>query len=81
MKTLIRTLAVMLAWVVPALAAGTSDADGNGFFLYLFLGFVATIVVFQCTPGLVLFATLVKEMLSPVQKKTAGTITETHKET
>jgi hypothetical protein len=81
MKTFIQTLAVILAWVVPALAASSSNAEGNGFFLYLFLGFVATIIVFQCTPGLVLFATMVKELFTPAPKKTAGTITETPKET
>jgi hypothetical protein len=53
----------------------------NGFFLYLFLGFVAMVIVFQCTPGLVLFASMVKELFTPTPKKAAGTTTETPKGT
>ena len=62
MKTLIRTTSLILAWVVPALAASGGEADGNGLLLYLFIGIVATIVVFQLTPAMILFATMMKEL-------------------
>ena len=75
MKTIIRTSALLLAWVLPAVAAGGSDAEGSGLLLYLFLGFVALIVVFQFTPGLVLFATMVKELFSRAPKKSTDAVT------
>jgi hypothetical protein len=75
MGTLIRTLIAILAWVVPALAASSNEAEGSGLLLILFLGFGALIIVFQFVPGLVLFVTMVKELFTPAEKKapvTAG---------
>jgi len=73
MKTLLRTLTATLAWVVPALAANGSEAEGSGLLIILFLGFGALIVVFQLVPGLVLFVTMVKELFTPAPKKAAAT--------
>jgi len=73
MKTLLRTLTATLAWVVPALAANGSETEGSGLLIILFLGFGALIVVFQLVPGLVLFATMVKELFTPAPKKAAAT--------
>ncbi len=76
MRTLIRTLIITLAWVVPALAATSTEPEGNGLLLILFIGFGALIIVFQCVPGLVLFATMVKELFTPAPKKAVAAVTE-----
>lgn len=76
MKTLIRTTSLILAWVVPALAANGSAVNGNGLLMYLFIGIVATIVVFQLTPAMILFATMVKELFTPATKRTTAAINE-----
>lgn len=80
MRTLIRTLTITLAWVVPALAATGGEAEGSGLLLILFLGFGALIIVFQFVPGLVLFGTMVKELFTPATKKAAA-VAEEPKET
>lgn len=80
MKTLLRTVTVMLAWVAPALAAAGGETEGNGFLLYLFLGFGALIIVFQFTPGLLLFVTIVKELFARAPKKAVATGTDEPKE-
>jgi hypothetical protein len=80
MRTLIRTLTITLAWVVPALGATSSEAEGSGLLLILFLGFGALIVVFQFVPGLVLFATMVKELFTPAPKKAAAVIADKSEE-
>ncbi len=46
-----------------AFAAGGGETEG-GFLIYLFLGFGALIVAFQLVPGLILFATMMKEFFS-----------------
>ncbi len=74
MRTLIRTLTITLGWVVPALAATSGETEGSGLLLILFLGFGALIIVFQFVPGLVLFATMVKELFTPATRKTAAVL-------
>ena len=68
MRTFINALTVMLASVVPALAGG-SESEAGGFLIYLFLGFGALIIVFQFTPGLVLFLTIVRELFTRAPRK------------
>jgi hypothetical protein len=69
MKTLIRTLLIVLATVAPAFAAGGTEGKGTSFLLVLFLGFAALIIVFQFIPGLVLFASMLKGLFTSAPKK------------
>ena len=76
MRTLIRTLILILASVAPAFAANGSEAKGSTFLLVLFLGFAALIIVFQFIPGLVLFATMLKGLFTKAPKKATETLSE-----
>lgn len=60
MKTIIKNTVMMLSLSSPALAAGGTEAAGNGFLVILFLGFGALIIVFQLIPGLMLFGSMIK---------------------
>jgi hypothetical protein len=73
MRTLIKSILVTLAWVVPALAAEGGAAKGSSLLLILFLGFAALIVVFQFIPGLVLFFSMLKGIFTAAPKKAAVT--------
>lgn len=64
----------------PAMAATGGDSEAGGFFLYLFLGFFALIIVFQFTPGLVLFFSIVKELFSRAPKKAVAEGRPEHKD-
>lgn len=73
MRTFMGAVTAMLAWVVPALAATGGETEANGFLLYLFLGFGALIIVFQFTPGLLLFVTILRELFTRAPKKAPAT--------
>ena len=73
MRTLIRSILVTLAWVVPALAAEGGAANGSSLLLILFLGFAALIIVFQFIPGLVLLFSMLKGIFTSTPKKAAVT--------
>ena len=65
MKTRITTLLATLATATAALAAPgalTPPAEGLGLLTWLFLGFAALIVVFQCVPAAVLFAAMLRSV-------------------
>lgn len=76
MRTLLRALILILASVAPALAANGSEVKGSMFLLVLFLGFAALIIVFQFIPGMVLFATMLKGLITPAPKKNAEALSE-----
>lgn len=65
MKTRITTLLTTLATATAALAAPAAvgpHAEGMGLLTWLFLGFGALVVVFQCVPAAVLFATMLRSV-------------------
>lgn len=70
MKTAITTLLTTLAATAATAAAGT-PAEGLGLLTWLFLGFGALIVVFQCVPALVLFAAMVRSLFGGVAPEKA----------
>jgi hypothetical protein len=69
MRTLMRTVILILASVATPLAADGSVVKGSSILIILFLGFAALIIVFQFIPGLVLFTTLLKSLFTRVPKK------------
>ncbi len=69
MGTMLRTLAVTLAMVTPALAVNGNEVKGSPILLILFLGFGALIVVFQFIPGMVLFFSMLKGLFTAAPKK------------
>ena len=70
MGTMLRTLAVTLAMVIPALAAKGNEVKGSSILLILFLGFGALIVVFQFIPGMMLFFSMLKGLFTATPKRT-----------
>ncbi len=68
MKTIIKSLFAVLLAVVPALASGGKDGGEVSFFVVAFFAFGALILVFQLVPGLVLFATMIKELFTRAPK-------------
>ena len=57
-----KALATILGIIAPATAFAASGAseEGNGIFVWIFLGFFAVIVVGQLVPAVMLFTGLVK---------------------
>ena len=74
MRTLMTTILVTLAYVTPALASNVSGAKFSSLLIILFLGFAALIIVFQFIPGLVLFASMLKGLLTRMPKKAEETL-------
>lgn len=71
MKTMTRSIIVLLMSAAPALAAGAAEGEkGSGFLLILFLVFGALIIVFQLIPGLVLFVSMIRALFSGAPKDT-----------
>jgi hypothetical protein len=81
MKTTLKLMLVALvlgsSTVVHA-AAGDGSTMGLGAFL--FLGFLALILVFQMVPGLILFFTMLKGLFSPGVKENSGLVASRSKE-
>ena len=70
MKTLSALIVSMLLTVTQALASGNAGSgEGLGFLAILFIGFGALILVFQTVPAILLFAGMIKGLLSPANKK------------
>jgi hypothetical protein len=65
------TLTLVLTTSI-AFGASGGDTEGNGFLVWLFLGFGALIVVFQTVPGLLMLYAMVKGALLPAEKKESG---------
>lgn len=63
MKTTLATMMTLIASTT-AFAASGAESDGNGLLVMLFLGIGALIVAFQMLPGLVLFGSMMKGLLS-----------------
>jgi hypothetical protein len=74
MRTLMNTALATLVSAAPALAANGSAAKGSSFLLFLFLGFAALIIVFQFIPGLVLFASMIRGLVTRAPKKAEETL-------
>ncbi len=72
MKTIIKSLFAVLLAVVPALASGGKDGGEVSFFVVLFFAFGAVILIFQLVPGMVLFATMIKELFTRAPKIAKG---------
>ena len=64
MKTAITTLLTPLIASTAAVAASGARDEGMGLLTWLFLGFGALIVVCQCVPAVVLFASMVRSIVA-----------------
>lgn len=69
MKTTLKIVLSLLVTATYALAAGGTEAEGLGFMTILFIAFGVLIVMFQFVPGLMLFATMLRGIFSPRDKK------------
>jgi hypothetical protein len=67
-----RTLATLIGTIAPATAfAATNTAAGNdGIFIWIFLGFFATVVVGQLIPAIMLVIGMIKGITAPTEAKT-----------
>lgn len=63
MKTLAKTLFVMIAIATPAFAAG-GTTSGSPLLMSAFFGFAALVIVFQFVPAMVLFGGMLKGLFS-----------------
>lgn len=63
MKTTLATMMTLIA-ASTSFAASGAESDGNGLLVMLFLGIGALIVAFQMLPGLALFGSMMKGLLS-----------------
>ena len=64
MKTKLATMMTLLAAASTSFAASGAESEGNGLLVMLFLGIGALIVAFQMLPGVVLFGSMMKGLLS-----------------
>ncbi len=72
MKSIARILsAVTVGSATSAFAASGAESDGMGIVTILFLGFGALIVMFQLFPGVMLFCSMVKGLMSKAEPDTA----------
>lgn len=60
LRTLLATLAILVASAAPAFAASAARSDHSGLVVWVFLGFCALIVIAQLIPALLLVLGLVK---------------------
>jgi hypothetical protein len=70
-EDVMRTLATLIGIIAPATAfaaAGVTD-EGNGIFVWIFLGFFAVIVVGQLIPAFMLITGLVKGIIAKAETK------------
>ena len=75
MKTMSAIIVSLLLTVTQAMASGSGGHGENlGFLAILFIGFGALILVFQAVPAVLLFAGMVKGLLSSADKKTAASV-------
>jgi hypothetical protein len=69
-----KTLATLIGTIAPAtsFAAANAPAGDDGFFVWIFLGFFAVIVVGQLIPAVMLIIGAVKGIRSKSEVKTEG---------
>ncbi|OGR28428.1 MAG: hypothetical protein A2X79_01250 [Desulfuromonadaceae bacterium GWB2_53_15] len=72
MKVISATILSLLIAGTQAMASGNGgDSEGLGFMATLFIGFGVLIILFQTIPAILLFAGMVKGLLSSADKKPA----------
>lgn len=72
MKTLLRSFALQLLLFVPAaFAAGSAEPGGSNLMMWLFLGFLALVIVLQMVPGVTLFIGMVKGLFSSTKQQSS----------
>lgn len=76
MKTLATIIAAIAGFAPAAAFAANGRTDDSGFFVWIFLGFCALIVVAQVVPALLLMFGLVKGVSQVVTEKKAATVKE-----
>ncbi|MDD2737188.1 MAG: hypothetical protein PHF56_24910 [Desulfuromonadaceae bacterium] len=67
-----KTLATLIGTIAPAtaFAAANAGAGNDGFFVWIFLGFFALVVVGQLVPAVMLIIGLVKGITAKTEAKT-----------
>ncbi len=73
MKALYTVLLTLAMTATNALATTGGEPVELSFMTVLFMGFGAMIIVFQLIPGVILFAGMLKGVLSPADKKSEST--------
>jgi len=76
MKTLATIIAAITSLAPVAAFAANGRVDESGFFVWIFLGFCALIVVAQVVPALLLMFGLVKGVSQVVSEKKTVTVKE-----
>jgi hypothetical protein len=79
MKTISTLIVSMLLTVTQAMASGNAGhGEGLGFLAILFIGFGVLILVFQTIPAVLLFAGMLKGLVSPVGNKADESLASKH---
>ncbi len=69
MKTSIRSIAVKVLLLTPAVAAASAgETSGSPLMMWLFLGFLGLVVVMQLVPGIALFIGMVKGLFGSARQ-------------
>ncbi|KAF0215905.1 MAG: hypothetical protein FD174_3915 [Geobacteraceae bacterium] len=68
MKTLINLIIALVTTASLAFAAGGAESQGNGLFVWIFLGFGALIILYQMVPGFMLLGSMIKGFFSTASK-------------
>ena len=76
MKTLATIIGTIAGFAPVAAFASNGRADESGFFVWVFLGFCALIVVAQVIPAVLLMCGLVKGVSQAVTQKKAAPVKE-----
>lgn len=69
MKLITAAVAAVMIKTTPALASSGHEVSGTGLLTLLFLGFVSVVILCQLIPGLVLFYSMLKELLHGTMTK------------
>ena len=70
MKRTLTTLGILMAMVIPAIAATTAEATGTSWLTILLIGFGSLVVFGQLIPGMVLIGGMVKGLFGKDATKT-----------
>lgn len=80
MKTSIRCLALQFLFFVPvASAASGAEPGGSSLMMWLFLGFLALVVVLQLVPGVTLFIGMIRGLFSSAKQESTVASTKGEK--
>lgn len=71
-RTITMAIASILGFASFAFAASGAEDEGSGVLLILFIGFGSIVVALQFIPGIVMFYSMLKGVLTPAAKENSA---------